>query len=187
VLTCEPAGGDAWNHGDVASKINTTFLGFAGPGVRHLGVTGSIWSDHTDIQPTMMELLGLRDDYTPDGRVLAEVIKPSALRPSLKTFYPTLVRLGDAFTAINAAVGPFGLDTLRASTTALSSSSAGDITYTKIESLLAGLGSQRDLLVARMKTQLYGAAFRGHPVDVRKADNLIEAADDLLSSAKALA
>ncbi len=88
VLTCEPAGGDAWNHGDVASKINTTFLGFAGPGVRHLGVTGPIWSDHTDIQPTMMELLGLRDDYTPDGRVLAEVIKPSALRPSLKASYP---------------------------------------------------------------------------------------------------
>jgi hypothetical protein len=187
VLTCEPADGDAWNHGDVASKINTTFLGFAGPGVRHLGATGSIWSDHTDIQPTMMELLGLRDDYRPDGRVLAEVIKPSALRASLKTFYPTLVRLGDAFTAINAAVGPFGLDTLRASTIALESSSSGDITYTKLESLLASLGSQRDMLVVGMKTELYGAAFGGKPVDVSKADDLIKAADDLLSSAKALA
>jgi hypothetical protein len=187
VLTCEPAGGDAWNHGDVASKINTTFLGFTGPGVRHLGVTGSIWSDHTDIQPTMMELLGLRDDYTPDGRVLAEVIKPSALRRSLKIGYPTLVRLGDAFTAINAAVGPFGLDTLRASTVGLSSSSAGDVTYTKMESLLAGLGNQRDMLAARMKTLLYGAAFGGKPVDVSKADALIKAANALLSSAKALA
>ncbi|TVZ06203.1 hypothetical protein EAS64_01815 [Trebonia kvetii] len=186
VLTCEPAGGDAWNHGDVASKINTTFLGFAGPGVRHLGATGSIWSDHTDIQPTMMELLGLRDDYTPDGRVLPEVIKPSALRPSLKASYPTLVRLGDAFTAINAAVGPFGLDTLRASTVALSSTSASDVTYTKLESLLAGLGSQRDMLVAGMKTMLYGAAFGGRPVNVSKADDLIKAAADLLSSAKAL-
>ena len=110
-------------------------------------MAGSIWSDHTNIQPTMMELLGLRDDYTPDGRVLAEVIKPSALRASLKTFYPTLVRLGDAFTAINAAVGPFGLDTMAGSAIARSSTAAGDITYTKLESLLAGLGSQRDMLV----------------------------------------
>ena len=70
----EPSGGDAWNHGDVSTQINTTWLGLVGPGVRHLGTDNSTWSDHTDIQPTMMELLGLRDDYAPDGRVLAEVL-----------------------------------------------------------------------------------------------------------------
>jgi len=47
--------------------INTTWLGLVGPGVKHLGVTGKAWSDHTDIRPTMMALLGLTDDYTYDG------------------------------------------------------------------------------------------------------------------------
>jgi hypothetical protein len=182
----EPSGGDAWNHGDVASKINTTFLGLVGPGVRDLGVNSSVWSDHTDIQPTMMELLGLHDDYTPDGRVLTEAISPSALPRSLRNKYPTLVRLGDAFTAINAPVGPFGLDTLAASTTALESSSPGDATYARLETQLAGLGRQRDAIVAAMKDELNGAAFGGRPVNVRAADALIGAADRLLASAARL-
>jgi hypothetical protein len=183
----EPAGQDAWNHGDVAPVINTTFLAFAGPGVRHRGVDKSVWSDHTDIQPTMMSLLGLHDDYTPDGRVLTEVLTSSALRRSLRTGYPTLVRLGDAFTAINAAVGPFGLDTLRASTIALESSSPGDGTYTRLEGELARLGKTRDALVAAIKAQLYGAAFDGNPVSVAKAGKLIREADALLKTAAALA
>ena len=48
--------------------------GIVGPGVAQRGVDNSTWSDHTDSQPTMLALLGLRDDYTPDGRVLGEVI-----------------------------------------------------------------------------------------------------------------
>lgn len=31
----------AWNHGDIQPEITTTWLGMAGPGVRHLGVTRS--------------------------------------------------------------------------------------------------------------------------------------------------
>jgi hypothetical protein len=182
----EPAGQDAWNHGDVAPEINTTFLGLVGPGVRNLGANGSIWSDHTDIQPTMMELLGLHDDYTPDGRVLAEVLAPGALSDPQRDSYQTLVRLGKAYTAINAPVGPFGLDTLAASTRALESSSPGDATYTAIEARLAGLGRQRDAIVAAMKDELYGAAFGGQPVNVGEADALIESAHDLLASASAL-
>ncbi|MDX6344441.1 MAG: hypothetical protein QOH87_4579 [Trebonia sp.] len=182
----EPSGGDAWNHGDVAPEINTTFLGLVGPGVRNLGVNDSVWSDHTDIQPTMTELLGLRDDYTPDGRVLTEVISRSALPWSLKVASPTLTRLGDAFTAINAPVGPFGLDTLAASTRALESSSPGDATYTRLEATLAGLGSQRDRLVAAMKAELYGAASGNRPINVGEADALIRSANGLLASAAAL-
>jgi hypothetical protein len=97
------------------------------------------------------------------------------------------VRLGEDFTAINAAVGPFGLDTLKASTIALESSSPGDVTYTKLESLLAGLGKQRDAIAAAMKTQLYGGAWDGRPISIGKADALIKEADELLSSAAALA
>jgi hypothetical protein len=58
-------------------------------------VNNWLWSDHTDVQPTMMELLGLHDDYTPDGRVLIEVIDPGALPPAVRAHYQALVRLGD--------------------------------------------------------------------------------------------
>ncbi|HMD92491.1 MAG TPA: hypothetical protein VKG80_07590, partial [Trebonia sp.] len=187
VLTCEPAGGDAWNHGDVAPEINTTWLGLVGPGVEHQGVNNSLWSDHTDIQPTMMELLRLRDDYTPDGRVLTEVIKPGALPRAMRIDTRLLVKLGDSFSQINAAVGAFGMDTLRASTVALRSDAPKDATYTKIENDLIKLGSERDAIVTLMKSELYGAAFGGHPLNVKEANGLLAAANGLLAQAAALA
>jgi hypothetical protein len=196
VLTCEPSGGDAWNHGDVAPEINTTWLGLAGPGVEHQGVNNALWSDHTDIQPTMMELLKLRDDYTPDGRVLIEVIKPSALPAAVRSHLGELVRLGDAYTQLNAAVGAFGLSTLKASTLALASDSPGDATYTFIEHGLTELGNQRDAVVSLMKLVLYGAEFGGPTpsttsaagglLSARNANGLIQAARSLEARAAAL-
>ena len=35
-------------------------------------------SDHTDIRPTMLALLGLKDDYVSDGRVVTEILKGDA-------------------------------------------------------------------------------------------------------------
>jgi len=46
----------AWNHGDFQREITHTWLGLAGPGVREQGRTGKIFSDHTDIRPTIMTL-----------------------------------------------------------------------------------------------------------------------------------
>ena len=116
----------------------------AGPGVEDQGVDNATWSSHTDIQPTMMALLRLHDDYTPDGRVLAEIVRPGALPKAMRIDYlALLVKLGDSFTRINAAVGAFGLDTLKASTRALASDSPKDATYTKIESELSKLGGER--------------------------------------------
>jgi len=183
----EPTGQDAWNHGDVAPEINTTWLGMVGPGVQHQGVSNWLWSDHTDIQPTMMALLGLHDDYTPDGRVLSEVIDYSELPAAVRYHYGLLVRLGDAYTQINAAVGKFGLSTLTASTKALASDSPGDATYTSIENSLIKLGNERDSIVSQMKGVLYGASFYGHPVNPGQASYLIGAASNLLAQASALA
>jgi hypothetical protein len=189
----EPSGQDAWNHGDVAPEINTTWLGLVGPGVRHQGVNNALWSDHTDIQPTMMSLLRLHDDYTPDGRVLIEVIKPTALPSAVRANYGLLVRLGDLYSQLNAAVGQFGLDTLKASTYALASNSGGDATYTTIENALIRLGNQRDAIVSLMKSELYGAEFGagahaavlGGATTTRSA-GLIAAGDALLGKAAAL-
>src|SRR5579872_2838894 len=188
----EPAGQDAWNHGDVSPSINTTWLGLAGPGVVHLGVSNAIWSDHTDIQPTMMALLGLRDDYTPDGVVLGDVIEPTALPPAMLSAYPTLVKLGHLYTRLEAPVGEFGLDTLAASTRALASNAAGDATYTTIEGQLTSLGSARDTLATQIQGLLIGAEFGGQPLSTTKSgkkalSKLIAQGNGLLAQADALA
>ena len=38
------------------------------PGVANLGQTTRTWADHTDVRPTMLALLGLKDSYEQDGR-----------------------------------------------------------------------------------------------------------------------
>ena len=183
----DPSGQDAWNHGDVAPEINTTWLGLVGPGVAATGVNRSIWSDHTDIQPTMMALLGLRDDYTPDGVVIGDVIESTALPPTMLSNYPTLNKLGQVYTQLEAAVGDFGLDTLTASTRALASNSHGDATYTSIENQLATLGSARDALVAQMQTLLTGAEFGNTPISAKTAMGLVSRGNALLAQADTLA
>src|SRR5207245_1210546 len=77
VIQCQ--GVETWHHGDIQPQITTTWLGLVGPGVRNLGVNSTIWSDHTDTRPTIMALVGLRDDYRHDGRVLLDVLNPAAV------------------------------------------------------------------------------------------------------------
>ena len=183
----QPAGTDAWNHGDVAGQINTTWLGMAGPGVAHLGVDNSTWSDHTSIQPTMMELLGLHDDYVPDGRVLAELLDPADAAPALRVNRAALLRLGQVYTQLEAAVGRFGLDTLRASTRALASTSPGDARYNAIENQLQQLGAARDGVAGQIRAMLDGAAFGNQPVNAAQAQALIQKGDQVLAQAAHLA
>ena len=38
----------------------------------HLGLNGAVVSDHTDVRPRMLALVGLTDHYVHDGGVLAE-------------------------------------------------------------------------------------------------------------------
>ena len=153
----------------------------------NVGVDNSIWSDHTDIQPTMLALLGLADDYAPDGVVLSDVIDSLALPPAMLSNYPLLVQLGQVYTQLEAAVGEFGLGTLTASTRALASDSAGDGTYTTIENQLAQLGAARDALAAQMQAALLGAEFGGQPLDGHAARKLVAAGQGLLAQADALA
>jgi len=183
----EPSGQAAWNHGDVAPEINTTWLGLVGPGVAHAGVDGGIWSDHTDIQPTMMALLGLRDDYTPDGVVLGAVLAPAALPAGMRPNYARLSKLEQVYTQLESAVGTFGLATLTASTRALASNSAGDAVYTRIENQLTTLGGQRDSLAAKMQALMTGAEFGDTPISANTAKGLIAQGNTLLARAEALA
>jgi hypothetical protein len=176
----------AWNHGDIQPEIAQTWLGFVGPGVRHLGAT-SIWTDHADVRPTMLSLLGLRDDYVHDGRTVIELAREEALPQSLRTHSGTLLLLGNIYKQVNAPFGQFAKDLLGASTSALrSGSDTDDTAYNHIESEIRNLTDQRDALVLQIRAALDGAAFHGHAINDPQALALIEKGAGLLIKAHLL-
>jgi hypothetical protein len=172
----------AWNHGDVAPEINTLWLGMVGPGIRHIGIDRSTWSDETDIRPTMMSLLGLHDDYTHDGRVLFEDLYDWAVPFSLRAHRRALLELAQMYKQINAPLGAFGLDSLSVSTTALESGTpTDDTTYTQLEDQLQNLTTSRDTVATQMRALLEEAAFDGQPINERKAKRLLLEGKELLA------
>ncbi len=175
----------AWNHGDVSPDINVTWLGIVGPGVRNLGVNGSIWSDHTDVRPTIMELLGLHDDYVHDGRVLFELLTNAALPPAVRANPQFYIALAQIYKQLNAPLGSLGLDTLKISTQALESNATNDQTYTQLENLLQTITSQRNTIAAQMIAVLEAAEF-GNAHNSQQAQQLITQSHLLLSHAHAL-
>jgi hypothetical protein len=176
----------AWVHGGIQPEVGNTWAGLVGPGVRTLGVDSSVWSDHTDIRPTMLQLLGLSDDYQDDGRVLTEALDPSVLAPPLNTTAAPL--LGAVYKQLNAPFGAFSQDLLKASTGALASGSDGDDgTYDAVEQQIASLTSRRDWLAGAIRSALDRAAFAGQDIDVSQATYWILESETLLQDAHALA
>jgi hypothetical protein len=169
----------AWNHGNFQDEIVHTWLGIVGPGVRQEGVNNRLFSDHTDIRPTLLSLVGLKDDYAHDGRVLFDVLHDNALPRSLREHEGTLERLAAAYKAINAPVGPLGLATLALATTGIESSDAG---YAMVTAQLKQLTAKRDAIAGKMIDLLEDAAFDQKPIPEGEADRLIDQADDLLEA-----
>jgi hypothetical protein len=170
----------AWNHGDFSPDINTTWLGMVGPGVNHVGVDSTTWSDHTDIRPTMLALIGLKDDYAHEGRVLFEDLADSALPTSVVNSRQIITELAQVYKKINAPVGELGLKSLQVSTKAIESNDPGDSTYTKLENQLTSITTQRDSLASQMITMLEQTVFSNQPVDSTQAQNLIDQGNALL-------
>jgi hypothetical protein len=170
----------AYDHGDYAAEIDTTYFGIAGPGVRNLGLDGSgaadgpnsagpnsgqvtvpdsgtqgTWVDETDMRPTLMYLTGLRDDYEHDGRVITQILSD----PNAALSAPGVADLGACYKQLNSSVGEFGTDTLQAATKAIESTSPGDAKYLGTDSALRQLELVRDHLALRIKGELEAAAF----------------------------
>jgi hypothetical protein len=177
----------AWNHGDIQPEIAQTWLGFVGPGVRAMG-TSDLWTDHTDVRPTMLTLLGLQDVYVHDGRSIVEPLYDWAVPQTLRAHRETLLRLAAVYKQVNAAFGQFATDMLTASTGALTGGSAADDhVYTQTESAIAGLTSERDALAAQIKSLLKAATFGGQAINEQQALQLIAQGQDLLLRADELA
>ncbi len=177
----------AWNHGDIQDEIASTWVGYVGPGVRPMGQVNDLWTDHTDVRPTMLTLLGLKDDYGHDGRAVVEPLFDWAVPQTLIAHRETLLRLGAVYKQLNASFGEFAMDTLAASTKALESNAAGDATYISLESSIASLTGQRDTLAAQIKAALDAAAFDGQALNEQQAKGWIDQAHDLITQADALA
>jgi hypothetical protein len=198
--------GFGWDHGAYAAEINTNWLGIAGPGIAHLGLDGSAanagpssagansgqvtvpgsgttgtWIDETDIRPTLLYLVGLRDDYQTDGRVVSQILThpDAALRPAAVT------ALGACYKQLNSSVGEFGTATLQAATKAMESSSPGDAAYRNTDRTLSALEQARDHLAEAIKGELSAAAFGDRPVGGASAQTA--ACQAVISSAEHLA
>lgn len=173
----------AWNHGGVQRDITTTWLGLVGPGVRHQGVDGDTFSDHTDIRPTILLLAGLADDYVHDGVALIEDLHERALPRELREDAAEFRELAHAYKQITAPLGQLGRHTLAVSTTALA---GDDATYAALEASLAAISDQRDALAAQMLALLDGAEFHNQPLRHHDARRLVAQAHGLLAQVRAL-
>ncbi len=166
--------GFAWIHGDFSNDIGQTWLGLAGPGVRSGGIDNTTWTDHTDIVPTMMYLVGLATDYQPDGRVIMQALTPSAAKGGNSESFTAL---GDVYKQLNAPYGDFAHSLIVASTAGIK---ADDNRYLLAEHAIQVLATQRDKLVQEMKDALDGSS-NGH------REQLIAEGRLLLLAAQALA
>jgi Type I phosphodiesterase / nucleotide pyrophosphatase len=177
----------AWNHGGIQPEIATTWLGMVGPGVAQQGTDSTIWADHTDGRPTMLTLVGLKDTYIHDGRILAEILENSAI-PSAVRSSNSFIALAQMYKQINAPFGQFAMDSLVASTKAIKSGSASDDSvYTIIEGKIDSLTGQRNEVAMKMRAFLENAAFNGQTINSNKAQSLIKQGQTLLDKMHALA
>jgi hypothetical protein len=178
--------GFAWNHGDIQQEIGNTWVGFVGPGVANHGIDGTTWTDHANVRPTLLSLVGLKDDYEQDGHVLVQALKSSVTPPALRDFGKdtTIAQLEQAEDLVNAPFGTFSKATLAASTFAIESTN--EDTYNSIENQISALTDQRNTLATRMKNELYHAAVSGTRIDETKAQAQIAQANTLIAEAAQL-
>jgi hypothetical protein len=157
--------GFAWNHGDIQNPIATVWLGLVGPGVQHQGENDWLWMDHTDVRPTMLSLVGLKDDYQHDGRLLVETLKLSSLPPAIGLAAPLFTALAAIYKQISAPFGAFGNTTLIGLSTP-GIAGTDDLIYEDNEATIASLTARRDALVAQIRPLLENSEFGGKPFNV---------------------
>jgi hypothetical protein len=174
----------AWNHGDVQEQITRTWMAMVGPGVRHLGRDDSVFSDHTDVRPTIMALVGLKDDYVHDGRVLAEKLHDWALPDGVRDRLENFVDLATAYKQLNATVGSVGLNSLKFANRSIT---GDDATYAQYLATIGPITTARDALATQIKNALDAAAFASQPIGEHQEDALGAQAQHIIDQVEDLA
>jgi hypothetical protein len=147
------------------------------------GVDAATWTDHTNLRPTILALLGLKDDYAHDGRVLIETLSDSATPAALSRSKDALA-LSQLYEQLNAPFARFATDTLAASTRGIESTD--DSTYDSTEAAIADLTATRNQLVGTIDSALNGAAFENKTIPHGQAKKWIAQGNALLTQADAL-
>ena len=132
---------------------------------RKSGIDPNTWTDHTNVRPTILSLLGLKDDYTDDGHVLVQALD----KPALPTGAEPVRRSAASSRRTTSSTHPSVISpqaTLAASTRALKSTDRTE--YNDIENAIASLTSQRDTLAGAIRSALNAAAFAGTPISTRR-------------------
>jgi len=183
--TQEP--GFAWNHGDDQPAIASTWQGWVGPGIANLGTDASVWTDHTDARPTLLSLVGLRDDYTEDGRAISQIMTSPATPAGIASDPADYDALSAAYKQLDAPFGEFALDGLAVSSGAVATSSSGDAVYKAWDAQLAACEALRTPLAGTIDGDLWDAAFQpAYTIDVTAFQALTAQADTLISDMHAL-
>jgi hypothetical protein len=171
----------AWNHGDVQQEITRTWFGMVGPGVKNQGRDDRVFSDHTDLRPTALLLLGLKDDYVHDGRVLVEKLDrrvlPDAVIPQGHDEDFDFVELASIYKQITAPLGEVARTTLRLATRSIKGT---DTTYAWFLSEIEPITTERDQLAGEIKQALDAAEFGNRSIRDVHADQLIRRARALI-------
>jgi arylsulfatase A-like enzyme len=182
-VVCE-APGFAWNHGDFQRDITQTWVAMVGPGVRRLGRHDEVFTDHADVRPTLMSLLGLTDDYVHEGRVVAEFMNDNALPSGIRKDRENFVELAKVFKQLNAPKGELGRASL---VWANRSVTATDNVYAGYLKEIGKITADRDELAVQIKTVLNNAAFHSQRVGEGDEDGLGHRARSLIDRVKRLA
>ena len=182
-IVCEGPG-FAWNHGDFQQQITRTWVAMVGPGVQPLGRDDEVFTDHADVRPTVMALLGLKDDYVHEGRVIAEWMRDRALPDGIRDRRENFTELAQIFKQLDAPKGELGRASLVWSNRSVTGT---DKTYARYLKQIGEITQERDELAGKIRTVLDNAAFHNKPVDEDAEDGLGHRAKAVIDQVKDLA
>lgn len=176
--------GFAWNHGDFQQQITRTWVAMVGPGVKPLGRDDEVFTDHADVRPTIMALLGLKDDYVHEGRVVAEWMLDHALPDGIRDARENFIELAQLFKQLDAPKGELGRASLVWSNRSVT---AADKVYADYLKRIGDITEDRNELASQIKTVLNNAEFHNQPVDEGAEHDLGRRAKSLIDEVKELA
>ena len=177
--------GFAWNHGDFQKQITRTWVGMVGPGVQQLGRDDEVFTDHADVRPTIMALLGLKDDYVHEGRVVAEWMHrhalPDGIRDQPRQLHRPRRKSTSSSTRRSVELGRASLVWSNRSVTGT------DKTYARYLKRIDEITEERNELASQIKTVLNNAEFHDQPVGEGNEDGLRNRAKALIDKVSDLA